>query len=149
MAWFDRQKPDLPQVEEEKYSIDIVRELLEQVGLARLYVDNPRIKVALTRISQEGEGCLSKRGSNGPPAGAEVATFQKQLETLLRVINEYIAIQNSPDDYEDAREFLKRGQQSVQVFARQLFKSGTSASKKAGLTNFKVDTQILSAQQHL
>jgi len=146
VAWFDRQTPDLPKVEEEKYTIDHVRDLLEQVGMTRLRVNNPRIKVALTRIAQEGEGCLSKRGSNGPPAGAEVATFQKQLETLLRVIDEYVTIQNNPDAYENAREFLARGQQSVQGFARQLFRGGAGKSKKADLINFKVDTQILSAQ---
>ncbi len=146
MAWFDRQTPDLPEVGEEKYSIDHVRDLLEQVGMTRLRVNNPRIKVVLTRIAQDGESCLSKRGSNGPPGGAEVATFQKQLETVLRVIDEYVTIQNNPDAYEDAREFLDRGQQSVQGFARQLFRGGAGASKKADLINFKVDTQILSAQ---
>lgn len=146
MAWFDRQKPDLPVVEQEKYSIERIQELLDQVGMLRPKVQHPHIKVFLTRIAQQGESLFVKRSHNGSPSGADIATFQKQLETILRVVEGYIEIENDPDGYPDASMYLKRGRDAIRNFAVELFESRPSGGS-ASLTNFKVDTQILSVRR--
>lgn len=145
MAWFDRQKPDQPSVPKEKYTVEDIQALLDEIGMLRPKVNAPRVKVLLTRIAQQGESCLIKRSHNGSPSATDVVRFQKQLEVVLRVIQQYVVIQENPNNYPNPREELRQGYESVRNFAKQLFETSSSASS-SGLIDYRVDARILSTQ---
>lgn len=146
MAWFDRQKPDQPSVPKEQYTIENIQALLDNIGTLRPNVNPPRVKVLLTRIAQQGESCLTKRSHNSSPSASDVVKFQKQLEVLLRVVQQYVVIQENPNNYPNPREELRQGYESIRDFAKQLFEVSSSASS-SGLIDYKVDAKILSTQR--
>lgn len=147
MAWFDRQTtPDPPSIPKEQYTIENIQALLDEVGTLRPKINSARIKVLLTRIAQQGESCLTKRSHNSSPSASDVVRFQKQLEILLRVIQQYVVIQENPKSYSNPREELRQGYNSIRDFAKQLFEVSSSVGS-SGLIDYKVDARILSTQR--
>lgn len=139
------QRTPVPQ--QQKYSLDMVRQMLDHVGLYRLHVRDPKLKVLLTLIAQNGEEHLTARSGGVTPTDANIVQFQNLLEALLRVINQYVDVQDNPSRYPDAEKLLLSGFQATEGFATEIVSPDVPGGKRS-LTDFKVDTNILSAQRH-
>lgn len=143
---FGWRQPKTGDKKEERYSLEKVRALLDQVGLYRLRVIDPRLKVLLTLIAQRGEGRLMRNSVNGQLSDSDVMTFQDLLESLVRVLEKYVEIQNDPSQGQDVEELLASGLNAAEGFATQVLKSDAPGGQTS-MTTFRVDTQILSAQR--
>ncbi len=126
---------------EPEYTVDMVRPLLDAVGQSRLRVVNPRLKVLLTLIAQNGESHLLLMGG-GQPDTVKIMDFLEQLRSLQRVIDQYIDIQDKPDGYSNSHELLSDGLKAVEGLASQVLNK-SSSNERRSLTDFKVDTKIL------
>lgn len=132
---------------EAKYSIDKIQVLLDQVGAGRLSVTDARLKVSLTQIAWYGMPYLLDRADNGKPNGSQIAELQKQLESVLAVLAQYVLVQNDPQKYVSqggAPRLLAEGAQGINVFAKRLT---TSTSKSASVTSYQIDAGMLAGLQ--
>lgn len=148
MAWFGNKANQLPAVPAssatDDYTIDTVRNHLEQIGQFRTQVRGAAMKVALTLIAWHGEAYLTRRSPSGTPSGAHIVELCKQLETVERVVTEYQQIEASPDTHPNLDELLAQGIKAVQGFALKLAGASTAPGGSAKLTGYAVDTQLLS-----
>ncbi len=141
-------KPASPTAKPEaKFSIDKIQALLDQVGAGRLSVADPRLKVSLTQIAWHGMSYLIDRADNGKPNGSQIAELQKQLESVLAVLAQYIVVQNNPQRYVDqggATQLLAEGAEGITAFATRLT---MSTSKSANVTSYQIDAGMLAGKQ--
>ena len=138
----DSESPSQPQPQAKpEYTIDMVYEMLDTVGLSRLRVINPRVMVLLTLIAQNGESHL-KLMSGDEPTEITIMDFMEQLKSLQRVIEHYITIQDNPGGYGNSDELLYSGLEAVEGLASQVLNKSAS-SERQSLTDFHVDTKIL------
>lgn len=147
MALFKRQDANgqLPPPPTEPLINEVFR-LLDEIGTFRLRVNDPRIKVCLTQISQNGEHRLTG-GSNDPPTDVAVIEFRSKLQSVVRVLTQYVDFQNNSSRYPNAVEEMKKGQEAITGFASYVMETNIPGGSRS-LTDFKVDTDILAAQQH-
>ncbi len=132
---------------EEKYSIEKVRLLLDQVGAERLKVENARLKVSLTHIAWYGIPYLLDRETNGKPNGSQIAELQKQLESVLAVLAQYVVVQDNPHKYVNqggATVLLSEGAEGITAFAARIL---NSTSQTASVTSYQIDAGMLAGKQ--
>jgi hypothetical protein len=132
---------------DDKYSVNRIQALLEQVGIGRLSVNDARLKVSLTQIAWYGMPYLVDNADNGKPNGSQIAKLQKQLESVLAVLAQYIVVQNNPQKYTDqggAAALLREGAEGITAFATEIT---TSTSKSASVTSYQIDAGMLAGKQ--
>lgn len=146
MALFRRNQEEPAKPQEPEYSLDKIRIMLDQIGLIRLRVFNPKVKVLLTLISQRGEEYLIARSVGGTPSEVEIVKFQNLMVKLLEVLEKYVEIQGRPVD-DNTRAMLQSGYEAADGLAKQILSSDPSTGVRDN-AEFMRDAQILSAQQY-
>jgi hypothetical protein len=138
----DSQVPQQPaQPQQPEYTLDTVRTALSAIGLSRLKVVNPRLKVMLLKIAWSGEEHLTIT-CGAQPAKVKIMDFLEQLNALQRVVDQYILIQDNPEGYTNAAENLENGFKAVAGLA-SVVTTKSASSERTSLTDFNVDTKIL------
>lgn len=145
MALFRKEEP-ITQPKVTEPLINEVFRLLDQIGVSRLGVRDPRIKVHLTQIAQNGEHRLTG-GDSVSPSDAAVIEFRAHLESVVRVLAQYVEFQDNPTRYPDIEEMMSKGQQAIAGFASYVMEASIPGGTR-NVSDFKVDADILSAQQH-
>lgn len=145
--WFKNILSDQPgPLPEAEHSLEKVRALLDEIGQARLKVAAPKLKVLLSLIAQNGESYLVRTSADGKPPEHEIAQFQEHLRAALRVLEQYVSIQND-QQYPNRQAKMLEGFEAIDGFAASVLKA-TAPGGTASNTNFTVDTKILSAQRY-
>lgn len=147
MALFKRDEPvarPLPKAEEPL--IDEVFRLLDQIGEFRLKVLDPRVKVLLTQIAKNGERRLTG-GDPESPSDVAVIEFRSHLESVVRVLAQYVDFQDNSSRYPNSEEMMAKGQNAIAGFASYVMETSIPGGTRS-VSDFNVDTDILSAQQH-
>jgi hypothetical protein len=139
-------KSQPPQQPPEMYSMTKIQSLLDTLGESRLKVRDPRFKVLLSVVAQQGEPYLRRISVDGNPSETDVMQFQDSLEAAVRVVEQYIAIQNNPS-LPDRQVKLDEGLDAIDGFATRI-RSSTVPGGTKEMTSFTVDTKILSAQRY-
>jgi hypothetical protein len=129
-----------------KYSVQNVQTLLNEIGLLRLGVNDAQMKLFVTSVAWNTMKYINRKSNGGQPSGGLVAEVQEQLGMLKNVVNTYIDIQNNPDSY-TARgsipDLLEQGVQSLRQFSEKL-EDTSSSGNSSDITGYIVDTKILS-----
>ena len=146
MGWFknNQSSQSVPKTEPE-YSLGRVRALLDDIGQTRIQITAPRLKVLLTLIAQNGEPFLVRNSPDGKPSDSDIMQFQENLKAVVRVLEQYVIIQND-FGYPSRVEHLQEGFDAVDGFAARVLSKATPSGTQS-MTNFGVDTKILSAQR--
>jgi hypothetical protein len=145
MPWWRNSADDSPP-REERYTLDKIRGMLDEIGGSRLQVIDPRLKVLLTLIAQRGEDKFLEN-NDGAPSDAAIVSFQTNLETILRVLREYVNIQDKQSSKPKYADLLRDGYEAVLGFSVQLLQTDTPGGTRSH-SEYAVDTKILSAQRH-
>ena len=146
MGLFKRQSEVKAKPEAEEPLIYEVYRLLDQIGLLRIQIFDPKVKVCITQIAWNGIHKLTGGSADTTPDTA-IIEFRGHLESVLRAVTQYINFQNNTSQYEDAEEMMMKGRNAIVGFARYVMTASAPGGTRE-TTTFKVDTAILSAQQH-
>lgn|GEM_PF-2274307 len=143
MGLFDREvTPPAPR--EAKYTVEKTAELVQQLGMLRLKVRDPRLKVMITKIAWEAVPSL-EQSSGGKPTGDVISRMMTSVAWLIETLEGYVKIQDNPnpDVYASkggAMALLQRGSHAVDQFYRQMATSQNPANNDLGsyeaLTDF-------------
>jgi hypothetical protein len=122
-----------------------VRDELEKLAELRAQVADPQMQRTLTQICKDVEAYFTRFSSN--PEN-DSGAFRTHLENLNSVVRKYVQIQNDdPRYYDDAQGAMNSARQAVDDFADFVVHSIQRGSR-AELTEFHVNTDILSAQRY-
>lgn len=149
MALFKRQADSNlppPPLQTGNALMDEVQRLLDQIGGSRLKVHDPRVKVLLTQIAQNGEYRLTA-GSDEPPSDVVLVEFRSHLESVMRVVSQLVDFQDNAARYPNVEEMAVKARQAVEGFAAYVLRKDIPGGSR-NLTDFKVDTDILAAKQY-
>jgi hypothetical protein len=126
------------------FTIQTVRDHLEEIGNFRQKIRGAAMKVALSVIAWNGEAYLMRQNPSGQPSGVDIVNLCNYLETVRRVMVQYQQVEARLDFASDStQEVLYHGLTSVKGFADRMVSSVTTGGD-ASLTGYIVDTQILS-----
>jgi hypothetical protein len=124
-----------------------VKELLEKLLSLRNKVQDPQLRGSITDICRDMEVYFKSARSRGKDVSSEALAFQKQLESTVNVLEKYLEIQTDPRYFPNAETDKENGAKSITDYAEFVLKSVQQAEARE-LTDFKVDTKILSAQKY-
>ncbi len=148
IAFFIHNRPQRDPVSGEEYVRfrSPVRDELERIANLRPSIQDQDLRVLLTQICTDVEAYFRKFSSN---QAADASTFAHHLETVRKVLQKYVEVQNDPPRYYDKpkEELLRSGYQAVDGFEKFVLDSIQRGSR-AELTEFHVNTDILSAQRY-
>lgn len=121
-----------------------VRDDLDQIAKLRTSVNDQALRVMLTQVCTDVEAYFDHY-CNSPQDDAGV--FRNHLQNLRKVLEKYVEIQNSPARYYDnPAQLMESGRQAVADFEQYVIASIKRGSR-ADLTDYSVNTDILSAQK--
>jgi hypothetical protein len=130
-----------------KKSPDVVKELLKKLLDARQEVRDQSLNNLLVQICTDCEAYFARASRQGKQDSADVEAFTRHLHSLNDVLVRYVDIQDNSRYFEDADELLQSGYEAIEGFA-ELVLNSIKRDGRRGLTNFNVDTKILSAQRY-
>jgi hypothetical protein len=153
MNWFDKRPPAPPPTSStaNKYSVDNIHQLLDEIGLMRLRVKGAQMKLLVSAVAWETQKYLDRNFTPGSPPGRIVAELQEQLAMVKNVVTTYVQLQAAGDG-QGARvsqatsavpggtELLKNGRESL----RRYIAGVTAGTGVPDITGYVVDTKILS-----
>lgn len=134
MGWFDRQSQPAPAVKESKYTVDKVRERLQTLGLLRLRIVDPELKVFITMITWSALPYLERIGGQNP-TGAQISDVMSTLDMLIKALEGYITIQDNPAAYQSqggAEVLMKSAHDAVFKYLLQLQSTDASSGDLSG-----------------
>ena len=131
-----------PPPEEPKYTIEKVQQRLDAFGLKRLEVRDAGLKVLISKVTWGALPYLN-RISGGKPNGGHIAEMLAKLEMLTRVLDQYVMIQEKPDDFAskgDPVALLTAGSKAIEAYLTSL----GSGSNSQDLFDYTSTTDFLS-----
>lgn len=125
------------------YTLANVQKLLEHVGMLRLRVRSPVVKVMLTHIAKSGELYLKQQANGSAPSSGQIVPFVDQLDTLSRVVERHIVLESVTDYSREKQQQLAASLQAVKQFALSI-----DPRQRSAVGNFMsdVDLQLLKRQ---
>lgn len=129
-----------------KYTVENVHGLLNEIGLMRLSVIDTQVKLRVSTIAWETPRYMARESGGGTPAGRIVAELQEALQMIKNVLLKYVDIQNNFDAYAvkgNALEAMDGAAASLQAFALRM-EDTSSAGGASDLMGFNVDIKVLS-----
>lgn len=127
-------------------SPDDVRKMLKDLLGLREKINDAKVRAMLTSICQDTEAYFSRARKAGVAIDKDVETFREHLESLTKVLDKYIDVQNNGRYYYDEEKELAKGYRGVEGFA-QFALDSCKRSAQRGLMDYNVDTDILDAQR--
>lgn len=126
-----------------KKSPEPVREELNELLAVRTKILSPDVAATITQICRDTEAFFQR--SKADTSDTEV--FKGHLQSLNQVMTQYVDIQNNPRYFEDSSGLLGNGADAASSFADYVLEAVRRDGRR-GLTEFHVDTDILSAQRY-
>jgi hypothetical protein len=139
-----RKSPDDSQDIKFKASPDPVRDVLRKIQHLAPQVKSPDMRESVVQAVADTEAYF-KRNSESQKKDAGI--FVTHLTSVKDVLERYIDIQENPRYYDNPEKYLKKGREGVEGFGEFVIDS-IRAGRKRDLTQFNVDTDILSAQRY-
>jgi len=125
-----------------------IKDELQQILDYRVKLNDPGLSNTLTQLIRDTNRVFDQLRRNAPQQVDEVTEeFEQHLQSLCKVLESYVDIQNNRRYYEDPQQALSDGREAVNGFAEYVLTSAQRAGKRT-LTSFNVDTKILSAQRY-
>jgi hypothetical protein len=146
MGFFDRIPDPVPATQPPKYTVEKVQERLDAFGLLRLSVQDPELKVLITRVTQGALPYL-ERISVGNPSGAQISEMMTTLDMLIDTVTKYVSIQDSPQNYQvqgGVGPLLQAGLDSVNKYHEKL----QEGAQGGDLTGYHATTDFLTGNMH-
>lgn len=125
-----------------KKSPETVRDQLNELLKFRSRVEDPSLASTLTQICRDTEAYFARAGKS-----SNTDAFRQHLESLNNVIEKYVDVQDNPRYFADAPSLLRSGKEAAESFAEFVLTTIQRGSRR-DLTDFRVDTDILSAQRY-
>lgn len=142
LARSDDSRPSL------KASPSIVRDELSQLHELSGQVHSVEMRDTISQIITDTEAFFKRSVKSSTHDTAEDAQiFERHLQAVVKVVERYVDIQENPRFYDDPRDLMVQGSAAIAGFAEYVLMSIKRDSATA-LTNYRVDSNILSAQRY-
>lgn len=129
-----------------KSSPNEVADLLREIMSLKSSVSNHDLKMVIDRACHDTEQYFA-RSSDPKRISEDRSTFVNHLRSVRSVLRTYIEVQSSPARYyDDPTKLLRQGYEAIDGFA-DFVENSIRRGRRSELTEFKVDTDILSAQR--
>jgi len=124
---------------------DEMRELLE----LRSKIKDQSLRDSITQICQDVEAYFERTRTTSTKVQRteDTQVFEAHLASVRDVVRRYVDVQNNPRYYDNPKALLEKGAEAVEGFAAFVL-TGIKRNNRTGLTEFRVDTDILSAQRY-
>jgi hypothetical protein len=119
-----------------------VRDLLHVIMEQRPAINNDELSSIVKTACEDTEQYFQRSGN--PEDSDE---FVHHLQSVRSILKQYIDIQNNQRYYDNPQALMKQGLEAIKGFA-SFVQDSIRRGRRADLTNFKVDTDILSAQRY-
>jgi hypothetical protein len=127
-------------------SPDDVRDLLKVImGLRPQIRDDELVTTIETACNDTNQ--YFRRSSDPKMRDEDITVFSRHLKSVRSVLTQYIDIQNNGRYYDNPDELIQQGRDAIAGFATFVEQS-IRRGRRSELTEFKVDTDILSAQRY-
>jgi hypothetical protein len=127
---------------------DRIRDELRSILDKRPAINDRDLRDTITQLVHDTEEVFRRLERNSPDqVNTSVVAFEQHLQSLIRVLDQYVDVQNNPRYFENPQKALQDGREAVAGFATYVLRSAQRAGRQQ-LTGFTVDTKILSAQRY-
>ncbi len=131
-----------------KASPDLVRDELNQLLRLREAVNNKDLRRTIKQIVKDTESFFARSvKSSSHDTAYDAQVFEGHLQTVVKVLEHYVDIQENPRFYDESDTLLSDGSIAIEGFAEYVLTSIKRDSATA-LTNYRVDSQILNSQRY-
>jgi hypothetical protein len=127
-------------------SPDKVRDILRDIMERRAEVNDGELGSIIEQACQDTEQYF-RRNSDPSKRDEDTTTFVNHLKGVRNVLVQYLDIQNNRRYYDDPEGLMQQGYDAIDGFAAFVLQSN-KRGRRDELTEFRVDTQILSAQRY-
>jgi hypothetical protein len=130
-----------------KRSPEQVRDLLDAIMKMRGDVEDPEVRQLIDTACTNTEEYFRRSSASGKQE-ADAQMFVNHLQSVRKVLVQYIDIQNTRRRgyYDNPDQLMESGRSAIAGFNTFVLNS-IKRGRSADLTNFKVDTDILTAQR--
>lgn len=127
-----------------KKSPDRVRDQLHKMLELRMKINDRGLQGTLTQIANDVEAYFRRTKD---AARLDQDAFAKHLSSLNSVLEKYVDVQDNPRYFENPDELLQSGSEAAVSFAYFVLETVRREGRRS-ITDFRVDTDILSAQRY-
>lgn len=138
-----KKKPKTGDEVQLKKSPDPVRDQLSRLLKSRDRIKDTYLHDTLTQICRDTEAFFQRRKIDE----SDTSVFEAHLSSLNNVMERYLDIQDNPRYFEDPESLLNSGEEAAASFAIFVLEAIRRDGRR-DLTDFRVDTDILSAQRY-
>jgi hypothetical protein len=141
-----RQYPSAEQEVKLKASPGNVRDILRRIQDLAPKIDDQRMRNVVIEAITDTEAYF-KRSTGSSSLGRDTDTFVNHLNSVEKVLARYVDVQGFPRYYDNPQALMDKGFEAVKAFNDFVLQS-IKDGRKSDLTQFNVDTDILSAQRY-
>lgn len=127
-----------------KKSPDRVRDQLHKLLEVRKQIKDPTLRATLTQIASDVEAYFRRTKD---AARLDQDAFAKHLDSLNDVLVKYVDVQDNPRFFDHPEDLLQSGSEAATSFAYFVLETVRREGRRS-ITDFRVDTNILSAQRY-
>jgi hypothetical protein len=122
---------------------------LRDILARRSKIQDPALRETITQMVRDTEVVFRRLRANATPVTVETtsASFEGYLQSVLSVLDQYIDVQENTRYYDNPQGALADGRDAINGFAEYVLNSAKRAGRQ-DLTQFRVNTKILSAQKY-
>lgn len=140
-----RQYPHAEQEVKLRASPGNVRDILRRIQDLVPEINDRRMRDVVIEAITDTEAYF-KRSTDSSSLSRDTDTFVNHLNSVAKVLARYIDVQGFPRYYDDPQALMNKGFEAVKAFNDFVLQS-IKDGRKSDLTQFNVDTDILSAQR--
>jgi hypothetical protein len=123
-----------------------VRDVLRKIQDLIPRVEDSRMRESARQAISDTEEYF-RRSADSASRKHDADVFAAHLKSVRDVLTRYIDVQDYPRFYDDSEELMSKGLEAVNGFGEFVLRS-IKAGRRSDLTQFNVDTDILSAQKY-
>lgn len=125
-----------------------IRDELDQIMSRRQNIADSSLREIITQMIRDTNEVFNRLSADAPDQiSLQAVEFEKHLQMLIEVIDEYVNAQEKPRYYVNATEALQDGRESIKDYAEYVLNSARRAGRER-LTQYNVNNKILSAQKY-
>lgn len=130
-----------------KKSPESVRVMLDKISELRKQVDSNEVRAIIRQFQLDTEAFFSRVNLSRDDQAEQVRVFRNNLEAVQKVLIRYIDVQDNTRYWDNPQELLASGEDAFSGFAEYVLNNIKQGGRR-DLTDFRVDTKILSAQRY-
>lgn len=123
MGIFDRNNRQAPMASpptaSAEYTIEKLQQRLDVFGLQRMSITDPDIKMMISRAVWSAVPYV-QRISGGAPKGSDLVDPISEVNMLIQLMEQYLAVQRSGRTDAEAQDLLSRGHNAVKAWLAKL-----------------------------